>query len=105
MQCNLLHIPMTSTHEKEVIAPVAEDEDIEFTEEESAAESTESTINWETTTSEDEEQIPVEKQLTFLVFQSALMLLFATCVACGSTFISIKLHVIGSFLSIKQACS
>ena len=33
------------------------------------------------------------------------MLLFATCVAYGSTFISIKRHVIGSFLSIKQACS
>ena len=107
VQCNLLHLPMTLTPKKGVIAPVVEDEDtFEFTEEEeSETEPTESTMNWESTTSEDEEQILVEKQLTFLAFESALMLLFATCVACGSTFISIKQHVIGSFLSIKQACS
>ena len=107
VQCNLLHIPTTSTPKKGVIAPVAENEDtFELTEEEeSETEPTESTIDWESTTTEDEEQIPVEKQLIFLVFESTLMLLFATCVACGSTFISIKRHVIGSFLSIKQACS
>ena len=39
------------------------------------------------------------------MFESALMLLFATCAAHGSTFISIKFHVIGSLLSINQASS
>jgi len=32
-------------------------------------------------------------------------MLFATCVCCGSAFVSIKPHMIGSFLSIKQECS
>lgn len=108
VQCDLLRAPMTSTPKKGKKAPPFEDEDpFELTEdEESEADVTESTIFQETTTtSEDEEQIPVEKQLTFLVFESALMLLFSTCVSCGSTFVSIKRHIIGSFLSIKQVCS
>ena len=33
------------------------------------------------------------------------MLLFATCVTCSSAFVSIKRHIVGSFLSIKQTCS
>jgi len=37
------------------------------------------------------------------VFDSALMLLFATCICCGSAFVSIKQHVIGS--SNKNAVS
>ena len=61
VQCNLFHIPMTLTPKKGVIASVAEDEDtFELTEEESETEPTESTIDWESTTSEDEEQIPVD---------------------------------------------
>ena len=106
-QCDLLCPPMTSTPKKGEIAPAIEvvDPFVLTEEEESETDITESTIYRETTTSEDEEQIPVEKQLTFLVFESALMLLFATCVACGSTFVSIKRHVIGSFPSIKQVCS
>ena len=56
----------------------------------SEREATEFTMYWETTTSEDEEQIPVENQQTFLVFEFALLLLFATCVCCGSAFVSIK---------------
>ena len=40
-----------------------------------------------------------------MVFESALMLLFSTCVACGSTFVSIKRLIIGSFLSVKQVCT
>jgi len=74
-------------------------------EEEESEEATESTMYCETTISEDEEKIPVEKQPTFLVFGSALILLFATCVVCGSAFVSIKQHVMESFISIKQACS
>jgi len=99
--------PITSTPKKGEIAPVVEDADpFELTkEEESETEVTESTMHWETTTSEGEEQIPVKKQLTFLVFESALMMLFATCACCGSAFVSIKQHMILSFLSIKQECS
>jgi len=82
VQCDLLCPPMTSTPKKGEIAPAIEDADpFVLTEEESETDITESTIYRETTTSEDEEQIPVEKQLTFLVFESALMLLFATSVA------------------------
>jgi len=86
---------------------VVEDADpFELTEEEETEmEVTESTMYWETTASGDEEQTPVEKQLTFLVFESALVMLFATCVCCGSAFDSIKRHMVGSFLSIKQECS
>ena len=93
-------------------APIVEEADaFELTEEETETEATESTTCWETTVtvvsyvSEDDEKFPVEKQLTFLVFESALMLLFATCVACSSAFVSIKRHVVGSFLNIEQICS
>ena len=43
--------------------------------------------------------------MIFLVFELALMLLFSTRIACGSAFVSIKRHIIGSFLSIKQVCT
>jgi len=46
--------------------------------EETETEAKESTICWEITVSEDNKQVPLEKQLTFLVFELALMLLFAT---------------------------
>ena len=107
VQCNLLDPPMTSTPKKGEKVPAIEDEDpFELTEEEeSEADVTGSTIYQDTTTSKDEGQIPLEKQLTFLVFESALMLLFSTFVACGSAFVSIKRHIIGSFLSIKQVCT
>ena len=107
VQCDPLDPPMTSTPKKAEKVPAIEDEDpFELTEEEeSEADVTGSTIYQDTTTSEDKEQIPLEKQLTFLVFESALMLLFSTCVACGSAFVSIKRNVIGSFLSVKQVCS
>jgi len=82
---------------------VVEDTDpFELAEEKESKEATESTMCCETLILEDEKKIPVEKQPTFLVFESALMLLFATCVACGSAFVP---HVMGPFLSIKQACS
>jgi len=71
-------------------------------EEESKTGVTELTMYWETTTSEDEDHVSVEKQLTFLVFESALMLLFASCLCCGSTLVSKTRHVVGSFLHIKQ---
>jgi len=99
--------PMTSTPVKGKITSVVNNGDpFELTEEEeSETEVTESTMYWETTTSEDEDQVSVEKQLTFLVFESALMLLFASCLCCVSALVSKTQHVVGSFLHVKQECS
>ena len=102
--CNLLEPQMTSTPKKQTAQATEDATPFEITEE-SEADVTESIIYQETTTSEEDEQIPLEKQMTFLVFESALMLLFSTCVACGSAFVSIKHHIMGSFLSVKQVCS
>ena len=105
--CDLLVPPITSTPKKGEKVPAIEDEDpSELTEEEvSEADVTGSTIYRDTTTLKDERQIPLEKQMTFLVFESAFRLLFLNCVACASAFVSIKRHIIGSFLSIKQVCN
>jgi len=106
VQCDLIYPipPMASTPVKGKITSVVDDGEL-TEEEESETEVTESTMYWETTTSEDEEQVSVEKQLTFLVFESALMLLFASCLHCGSALASNTRHVVGSFLHIKQECS
>jgi len=53
---------------------VEEADAFELIEEETETEATGSTTCWETTASEDDEQVPVEKQLTFLVFESACSL-------------------------------
>jgi len=109
VQCDLIHPipPMTWTPVKGKITSVVDDGDpFELTKEkESETEVTESTMYWDTTTSEDEDQVSVEKQLTFLVFESALMLLFASYLRCGSTLVSNTWYVVGSFLRIKQECS
>jgi len=69
VQCDLLCPPMTSTPKKGMTAPMVEEADaFELTEEGTETEATESSICWETTVSEDDGQVPVEKQLTFLVF-------------------------------------
>lgn len=46
-----------------------------------------------------------EKQTTYLVFESALLLLFQVCTFCGYARTSIKKYVSGSFLQIIQSCS
>ena len=44
-------------------------------------------------------------QQTYLVFESALLLLFSICFMCRSTYISIEKFTRGSFLCITQICS
>ena len=51
-----------------------------------------------TSASETESDLPVDKQKTYLIFESALLLLFSICFMCRST------YMIGSFLRIKQIC-
>ena len=48
--------------------------------------------------------LPPEKQTTFLVFQSALMVLLSVCVYCATSSVKIKKIVIGSFLRVIQSC-
>lgn len=46
-----------------------------------------------------------EKETTYLVFESALLLLFQVCSVCACARTSIKKYVSGSFLRIIQSCS
>ena len=48
--------------------------------------------------------LPPEKQRTFLVFESALLLLFSSCLFCKSIKTEIEKKLVGSFLRIKQVC-
>ena len=68
VQCDLLDLPMTSTIKKGEQVPVIEDSDpFELTEEEeSEADVTGSTFYQDTTTSEDEGQIPIREAIDFL---------------------------------------
>ena len=45
------------------------------------------------------------KEMCFLVYESALLLLFTTCAVCNSHATNIKKVVKGSFLRITQLCS
>ena len=64
----------------------------------------------ETTSASDPESdgsaadVPVEKQQTYLIFESALLILFSICFMCRSTHTSIEKVTFGSFLRIKQIC-
>lgn len=49
--------------------------------------------------------LPPEHQTTFLVFESALLLLFNVCVFCASCSVQNKKVIIGSFLRIIQSCN
>ena len=57
-----------------------------------------------TSASEPESDLPVEKRQTYLVFESALLVLFSICFICRSTYTSIEKFTRGSFLCIKQIC-
>ena len=118
IQCELLLPPiMTSTPTKgRVTVPkpnmsdISDDDNNDNNDDKSdtIADSTKSIIYQETTASEDSEpesDLPVEKQQTYLVFESALLLLFSICFMCRSTYTSIEKVTIGSFLCIKQICS
>ena len=49
--------------------------------------------------------IPPEKQSSYLVFESALLLLFSTCIFCTRATPKVKRIVIGSFIRIMQWCN
>ena len=69
------------------------------------ADITQSSVYLQTTSaSEPESDVPVEKQWTYLIFESALLTLFSICFMCRSTYTSIEKITIGSFLHIKQIC-
>ena len=66
---------------------------------------TQSSVYLQTTSaSEPESDVPVEKQRTYLIFESALLTLLSICFMCRSTYTSIEKVTIGSFLCIKQIC-
>ena len=69
-----------------------------------AVDTTQSTLYEETSMSESELNLAVENQKTYLIFESALMLLFSICFICRSTYIVINKATIGSFLRITQIC-
>ena len=71
----------------------------------STAQSTIVVANIPPVRSEPELNLSVEKQQTYLVFESALLLLFSICFMCRSTYISIEKFTRGSFLCITQICS
>ena len=84
------------------ISDISDDDDDDDEEDGNVADTTESTVCQETTSaSEPESDIPVKKQQTFLVLESALLLLFSLCFMCRSTYTSIEKVTIGSLLRIK----
>ena len=115
IQCELLLPPaLTSTPtkasvgaSKPILSDISDvDDDINDDEGDTAADTTQSTLYEETTSaSEPESGLSVEKQQTYLVFESALLLLFSICFMCRSTYISIEKFTRGSFLCITQICS
>ena len=48
---------------------------------------------------------PPEKQTTYIVFESALLLLFSACIYCGKVTTKVKKFVNGSFLRVTQWCN
>ena len=111
IQCELL-LPqiMTSTPMKGGIAVpklnMSDISDDDNDDDDEVADSTKSTIYQETSNaSELELDLPVQKQQTYLVFESALLLLFSICFMCRSTQTSVEKAIIGSFVRIKQICS
>ena len=113
IQCELLlPPPITSTPTKASVGtPILSDnsdvdDDIIDDEGGTVADTTQSTLYEETTSgSEPESDLSVEKQQTYLVFESALLLLFSICFMCRSTYISIEKFTRGSFLCVKQICN
>ena len=110
IQCELLLPPaITSTPTKATVAvpkpDVGDYYDDTDDEGDTTADTTQSTLYEEATSaSETESDLPVDKQKTYLIFESALLLLFSICFICRSTYISIEKVMIGSFLRIKQIC-
>ena len=99
--------PVTSTPKKGNISGVLSEVDISDINdlESTTVDATESTAYYDSSTTEPEDPLPVEKQPTYLVFESALMLLFSTCYFCKSAFVTIEKWTVGSLLHIMQVCS
>ena len=105
--------PVTSTPVKDSILVVVSDTDIsdinDLEDESTTVDATESTAYHESiiSTLEPDDSFPVEKQSTYLVFESALLLLFSTCFFCRSSFCTIQKQkwTVGSLLRIKQIFS
>ena len=49
--------------------------------------------------------LPPHRQRSFIIIESALMLLFSVCSYCRSKYTKISKTVIGSFIRITQCCS
>ena len=85
VQCNLLDPPMTSTPKKGEVPAIEDEDPFELTEEEeSEADLTGSTIYRDTTTSEDEGQIPLEKQMTSWYLNQPLCCCFQRVLPVGA---------------------
>ena len=103
--------PVTSTPIKDSIPVAVTDVDIsdvsDLEDDTTTVDATESTAYFESSTStmESDDSMPAEKRSTYLVFESALLILFSTCFFCRSPFSTIEKWTLGSLLRIKQICS
>ena len=110
IQCELLLPPVVSTStptKANVAVPASNISDVSDIDDDdnNIADITQSSVYLQTTSaSEPESDVPVEKQRTYLIFESALLMLFSICFMCKSTYTSIEKITIGSFLRIKQIC-
>ena len=116
VQCDLLcpalsanSIPVTSTPTKgstslQLSMDMSDINDLED-DVNTTADATESTAYDSSSSTDLDNSLPVDKQPTYLVFESALMLLFSICYICKSKFVAVEKVVVGSLLRIKQVCS
>ena len=110
IQCELLLPPVVSTStptKANVAVPASNISDVSDTDDDdnNIADITQSSVYLQTTSaSEPESDMPVEKQRTYLLFESALLMLFSICFMCRNTYTSIEKTTIGSFLHMKQIC-
>ena len=99
-------LPSVTTSTPNFAVPESNISDVsDIDEDDNVADITQLSIYQETTSaSEPESDVPVEKQQTYLIFESSLLILFSICFMCRSTYTSIEKVTIGSFLRIKQIC-
>ena len=117
VQCDLLcpaspanSIPVTSTPTKGSTSLQLSDTDIsEINDLEddvnTTVDATESTGYHDSSSTDLDNSLPADQQPTYLVFESALMLLFSSCFICKSKFVTVEKLMVGSLLCIKQVCS
>ena len=119
VQCDLLcpappanSIPVTSTPTKGSTSLELSDTDIsEINDLEddvntsTTVDATESTVYHDSSSTDLDDSLPADQQPTYLVFESALMLLLSSCFICKSKFVTVEKLMVGSLLRIKQVCS